>query len=156
MSLGRNILFYRKYRNKGVKNLSALTGINYSLLYQYERGVRKPSYKVVNSITQVLEVPIGCLLDRENIETDCYERKSRLKSRFIVGDWNLYDVKDWNLSDDEITRLFQEFLKIVENDESQNKTKILREMIINTIAFSNLSDETLNKIEILLEQEKRR
>lgn len=59
---GELIKQYRLEKGLSVAELSAMTGITFSQLHQYEKGTRKPKFERLYKIALALNVPVEYLL----------------------------------------------------------------------------------------------
>lgn len=143
-TIGESIRKYRESSGISVRELAKMTNINYSLLYQYERGVRRPSYDVLKKISDKLNLPIECFLSAYVIPTGENEidemefgRREDFQSELFYWLWN----ERCKLTNDELDQL-QNFVQSI----LENYTNHRMDIIISLINSKFLSDDDLEAI----------
>ncbi|MDF2502562.1 MAG: putative transcription factor, like protein [Clostridium sp.] len=94
----------RLQKNLSIKELSSLSNISYNYITALESGRYIPSFKVLNKLSKVLDVPIWYLGYFENIKEDSPQNKFK-KARYYHGHTrkdvaielglNEHTIKDW-------------------------------------------------------------
>jgi len=67
LSLGQQIVCYRKKAELSQKDLAALAGISSAALNQYEKGKREPNLLVITNLARALNTTIDALLGLESL-----------------------------------------------------------------------------------------
>ncbi|MBE3591001.1 MAG: helix-turn-helix transcriptional regulator [Firmicutes bacterium] len=68
--LGQRLRLLREHRNLSLYDVERLTGLHYSTVGKYERGVRRPSLETLRELARVYEVPLHELIPDEESEND--------------------------------------------------------------------------------------
>jgi transcriptional regulator with XRE-family HTH domain len=63
LQIGRNIRFYRLWRQLSQAKLAARVGMSYQQLQKYERGINRIPASRLHVVAQALSVPIGAMFE---------------------------------------------------------------------------------------------
>lgn len=70
----------RMARNMTQKELGKRIGVSPSTIGMYERGEREPSFKVLEALADVFNVPIDGLYGEEEIDKDLWELRESIRN----------------------------------------------------------------------------
>lgn len=65
-TLGKNLYYYRKRKKMTQEELAEHLDLSVGFISQLERGIAKPSIDTLSDICDVLECPIGAILEYSN------------------------------------------------------------------------------------------
>ncbi|MBX5476484.1 MAG: helix-turn-helix transcriptional regulator [Clostridia bacterium] len=68
--LGQRLRLLREHRNLSLYDVERLTGLHYSTVGKYERGVRRPSIETLRELARVYEVSLRELIPDEDSDAE--------------------------------------------------------------------------------------
>lgn len=158
MDIGKRIKFFRNLRNLSQEELAEKIGISRTALYYYEANKRKPTFEVLEKITDVLNITLEELINGDIFKDFDYINNNTRKKinlfnfnkKTIEKIIDIYSDKEY-VTPKETLNYFNEVLKegYKQIDENDNKSieKDTKKILFSTVANIISTEELSNSIE---------
>lgn len=158
MDIGKRIKFFRNLRNLSQEELAEKIGISRTALYYYEANKRKPTFEVLEKITDVLNITLEELINGDIFKDFDYINNNTRKKinlfnfnkKTIEKIIDIYSDKEY-VTPKEALNYFNEVLKegYKQIDENDNKSieKDTKKILFSTVANIISTEELSNSIE---------